>query len=176
MQPRLLAATGDPRRRLAELYAEYALLVAWFASRLLPRQDEVEDVVQEVFLIAARQLDSLTDPPKIRGWLKTVTLRRVARLLRWKKVRARFGVAKGHEGSEQWLASPDASPEDRAALRELLQSLEKLPTDLQIAWTLRHLHEESLESVAELAGCSLATAKRRIAAAEVRLRTEVRDG
>jgi RNA polymerase sigma-70 factor (ECF subfamily) len=160
---------------LARLYAEYARFVAWFASRLLTRQDEVEDVVQEVFLIAARQLDSLTDPPKIRGWLKTVTLRRAARVLRWKKVRARFGVAKGSESTEQWVASPDASPEDRAALRELLATLEGLPTDLRIAWTLRHLHEESLDSVAELAGCSLATAKRRIAAAEARLRMELQD-
>src|SRR5258706_1261652 len=148
--------SGEPRERLAQLYAEYARFVAWFASRLLTRQDEVEDVVQEVFLIAARQLDSLTDPPKIRGWLKTVTLRRAARVLRWKRVRARFGMTKGSESAEQWVASPDASPEDRAALRELFATLDELPTDLRIAWTLRHLHEEPLDNVAELVGCSLA--------------------
>lgn len=160
---------------LGKLYADYARFVAWFASRLLTRQDEVEDVVQEVFLIAARHLDNLTDPPKVRGWLKTVTLRRASRVLRWKRVRARLGIANRSEGSDQWLASPEASPEDRAVLLELLATLERLPTDLRIAWTLRHLHEESLESVAELAGCSLATAKRRIAAAEVRLRKELQD-
>ena len=160
---------------LGQLYAEYARFVAWFASRLLTHQDEIEDVVQEVFLIAARHLDSLTDPPKIRGWLKTVTLRRASRVLRWKRVRARFGMTNRGDGSEQWLASPEASPEDRAALLELLATLELLPTDLRIAWTLRNLHEESLESVAQLAGCSLATAKRRIAAAEARLRTELQD-
>jgi len=147
---------GKPKDRLAELYAEYARFVAWFASRLLPRQDEVEDVVQEVFLIAARHLDSLTDPPKVRGWRKTVTLRRASRVLRWKRVRARFGMTNRSDGSEQWLASPEASPEDRAVLLELLATLERLPTDLRVAWTLRKLHEESLESVAELAGCSLA--------------------
>jgi RNA polymerase sigma-70 factor (ECF subfamily) len=165
--------SGEPRERLAQLYAEYARFVAWFASRLLTRPDEVEDVVQEVFLIAARNLDSLTDAPQTRGWLKTVTLRRAARLLRWKKVRARFGMTQGTENSEQWLAAPDASPEDRAALRELLAALNDLPTDWRIAWTLRHLHEESLDEVAKLAGCSLATAKRRIAAAEAHLRTEL---
>jgi RNA polymerase sigma-70 factor (ECF subfamily) len=172
-EPRL-SGPGEPPG-LGKLYAEYARFVAWFASRLLTRQDEVEDVVQEVFLIAARHLDSLTDPPKVRGWLKTVTLRRAARVLRWKRVRARLGMTNRSEGSDQWLASPDASPEDRVVLLELLATLERLPTDLRIAWTLRHLHEESLESVADLAGCSLATAKRRIAAAEVRLRTELQD-
>jgi RNA polymerase sigma-70 factor (ECF subfamily) len=160
---------------LAELYAEYARFVAWFASRLLTRQDEVDDIVQEVFLIAATNLDSLSDPPKIRGWLKTVTLRRAGRLLRWKKVRARFGIAAGMQGAEEWVASPDASPEDRAALREVLSVLDKLAVDLRIAWSLRHLHKESLEDVAELVGCSLATVKRRIAAAEARIHEEVSD-
>ena len=168
-------ASGGSRERLAELYTAYAHFVAWFASRLLTRQDEVEDVVQEVFLIAAANLDSLGDPPKIRGWLKTVTLRRAGRLLRWKKVRARFGMAAGMQGSEDWIASPDASPEDRAALREVLSVLDKLTVDLRIAWSLLHLHKESLEDVAQLAGCSLATAKRRIAAAEERIRAELSD-
>ena len=74
-QPTLLRSEGA-RERLAKLYAEYARFVGWFASRLLTRPDEVEDIVQEVFLIAATNLEKLTDPPQIRGWLKTVALRR----------------------------------------------------------------------------------------------------
>ncbi|HEX3850782.1 MAG TPA: sigma-70 family RNA polymerase sigma factor [Polyangiaceae bacterium] len=137
--------------------------------------DEARLVVQEVFLIAATNLGSLSEPPKIRGWLKTVTLRRAGRLLRWKKVRARFGMAAGMQGSEEWIASPDASPEDRAALREVLSVLDDLPVDLRIAWSLRHLHKESLEDLAHLVGCSLATAKRRLVAAEERIRAEIAD-
>ena len=165
-----------PRDRLAELYTEYARFVAWFASRLLPRQDEVEDVVQEVFVIAAQHLDDLSDPPKIRGWLKTVTLRRAGRLLRWKRVRARFGIGRDARPIEEYVAAPGASQEDRAALQELLRVLEGMPTDVRIAWSLRYMHEETIESVAELAGCSLATAKRRIAAAQRLIREELSDG
>lgn len=171
------SAPGGKRQRLAELYDAYAPLVAWFASRLLSRREEVEDVVQEVFVIAAENLDNLTDPPKIRGWLKTVTLRRVGRRLRWARVRARFGaVSTSSEGAEDLVASPQASPEDRAALRELYAALRRLPLDLRVAWTLRHLHEESLEDVAELTGCSLATAKRRISAAQERIQKDLGDG
>jgi RNA polymerase sigma-70 factor (ECF subfamily) len=57
-----------------------------------------------------------------------------------------------------------------------LRVLEAMPTDLRIAWSLRHMHEETIESVAELTGCSLATAKRRIAAAQRVLREELSDG
>jgi RNA polymerase sigma-70 factor (ECF subfamily) len=164
------------RDRLAELYAEYARFVAWFASRLLTRQDEIEDVVQEVFLIAAKSLDQLRDPPKIRGWLKVVTLRRAARLLRWKRVRSRLGIVPLKSAVEEWVAAPEASPEDRAALRELLAVLDRLPTDLRIAWSLRYMHEETVESVAGLTQCSLATAKRRIAAAQRLINKELLDG
>ena len=136
---------------------------------------DVEDVVQEVFLIAARRLDDLQDPPKIRGWLKTVTLRQAGRLLRWKRVRARFGFATVTESIEDLVASPGAGPEDRAALRELLFVLDRMSPDLRIAWSLRYLHDETIESVAELIGCSLATAKRRIAAAQKGIDRELSD-
>ena len=179
LQPKVAGPTALPNLgsgdRLAELYAQYARFVAWFASRLLTRQEEVEDVVQEVFLIAAKRLDDLKDPPKIRGWLKVVTLRRAGRLLRWKRVRARFGMGAPASGAEELVASPGASPEDRAALRELLAVLERMPTDVRIAWSLRYMQEETIESVAELTGCSLSTAKRRIASAQRRIDEELSD-
>lgn len=169
------APSAEPRQQLARLYADYAQLVAWFASRLLTRPEEVEDVVQEVFVIAASNLPNLSNPPKIRGWLKTVTLRRVGRRLRWAKLRARLGMGPAPSDAIELVAAPQASPEDRAVLRQLFQVLGELPVELRIAWTLRHLHEEPLEAVAELAGCSLATAKRRIAAAQQRIQKELGD-
>jgi RNA polymerase sigma-70 factor, ECF subfamily len=174
-QPRPAPTAADPRQRLAQLYADYAQLVAWFASRLLTRPEEVEDVVQEVFVIAASNLGNLTDPPKIRGWLKTVTLRRVGRRLRWARLRARLGMGPAPSDAIELVAAPQASPEDRAVLRQLFRVLGELPVELRIAWTLRHMHEEPLEVVAELAGCSLATAKRRIAAAQQRIQKELGD-
>ncbi|HEX2876737.1 MAG TPA: sigma-70 family RNA polymerase sigma factor [Polyangiaceae bacterium] len=174
-QPHPAPTAGDPRQRLAQLYADYAKLVAWFASRLLTRPEEVEDVVQEVFVIAASNLRDLTEPPKIRGWLKTVTLRRVGRRLRWARLRARLGIGPAPSDAVELVAATHASPEDRAVLRQLFQVLGELPVEQRIAWTLRHMHEEPLETVAELAGCSLATAKRRIAAAQQRLQRELGD-
>lgn len=172
-RPQLLAV--DPRQRLAQLYADYAQLVAWFASRLLTRPEEVEDVVQEVFVIAASNLRNLTDAPKIRGWLKTVTLRRVGRRLRWARLRARLGIGPAPSDTIELVAASQASPEDRAVLRQLFRVLGELPVELRIAWTLRYMHEEPLEAVAELAGCSLATAKRRIHAAQQRIQKELGD-
>ena len=58
------------------------------------------------------------------------------------------------------------SPEDRALLVGLYRCLDRLPLEQRLAWVLRHVQGEQLEDVARLCSCSLATAKRRIAAAE----------
>lgn len=166
---------AEPRARWAQLYEDNARYVAWFASRLLSRRDEVEDIVQEVFLIAARNLETLSNPAEARGWLKTVALRRATRRLRWQRVRTGFGLLPA-DAIDESLVATDADPEASARLRQLLTVLETLPTPIRIAWSLRYLHEERLESVAELCGCSLSTAKRRIEAAQLRITEAFNDG
>ena len=126
-------------------------------------------------MIAMANLDTLVDPPQIRGWLKTVALRRAVRKIRWARVRARFGLGSNQLSQDTIVASPDASPEDRAALAELFRVLEKMPVELRLAWSFRYLSEETIESVATYCGCSLATAKRRIAAAQERINEELSD-
>ncbi len=169
----LLQSEGE-RARLGRLYDEYAKFVAWFASRILSSPQEVEDTVQEVFMIAAKSLAQLQEPAQIRGWLKTVTVRHALRRLRWRRVRTGFGLLHP-DAIDETLISADANPEDRAALRHILEALEDMPPNLRLAWSLRYLHEETVETVAELCACSLATAKRRIAAAQLRIKGEAGD-
>ena len=58
------------------------------------------------------------------------------------------------------------SPERRALLARVYQVLDKIAVEQRLAWTLRYVEGEKLERVAEQCGCSLATAKRRIASAQ----------
>jgi RNA polymerase sigma-70 factor (ECF subfamily) len=53
--------------------------------------------------------------------------------------------------------------------------LDELPAAERLAWTLRHVEGERLEQVARQCGCSLATAKRRIAAAQDAIEQAVSD-
>jgi len=164
----LAAVTPLPVRDATPLdldsaFRRYARYVAAVALRLLARDDEVDDVVQEVFLTALRKLGSLRDPDAIRGWLATVTVRVAGRRLRRRKMWAFFGV--GTEGGYEEVAATGATAEDRALLARVYAVLDGLPVAERIAWTLRHVEGERLEQVAALCGCSLATAKRRIAAA-----------
>ena len=52
----------------------------------------------------------------------------------------------------------------------LLLALAALPLELRTAWLLRHVMGCAVEETAEACGCSLATVKRRISAADEQIR------
>ena len=80
------------------------------------------------------------------------------------------------EGSHDYAEvahSARLSPEDAALLAEVYQVLDRMPERARLAWSLRHVDGEKLEDVADHCGCSLATAKRRIATAQMQLQKEL---
>jgi RNA polymerase sigma-70 factor (ECF subfamily) len=156
---------------LETLYERYAPYVAAVASRILGRAAEVEDVVQDVFAVAVRGLTRREDAGEIKGWFAKVTVRRCLRQLRFRKIWALVDLAA--DPSYDRLADPGAGPEERQLVIEVYRALDRVPARERVPWTLRHVEGESLERIAELCGCSLATAKRRIASAHEKLQTEV---
>src|SRR5262245_61741152 len=63
------------------LFRRYAPYVAVIAHRLLGRDDEVDDTVQEVFIAAYRGLGAIRDPNAVKGWLARVAVRSARRRL-----------------------------------------------------------------------------------------------
>ncbi len=166
-----------------ELFRTYGQYVAQVALRVLGRDDEVDDVVQEVFLVVMADLDQLRNPLAVRGWLKTVTVRKAYRVLK-QRGRRRLWAMLGLGSSVETLAVDSTSyplsaqscnPEDRVLLVRIYRLLDELPAQERLAWTLRYVEGEQVETVASLCGCSLATAKRRIAAAQTFLARTLSD-
>jgi len=153
---------------LDKLYARYAPYVAAIATRILGRQAEVEDVVQEVFSLAVGGLRRREDHREIKSWLATVTVRRSVQQLRLRSFWSAFDLA--DEPSYEMLAEQGSAPDERELVSDVYRALDKLPPRQRVPWVLRHVEGQSLEQVAELCECSLATVKRRIAAAHERIR------
>ncbi len=147
----------------ATLYRDYGRYVGAVALRILGRDDEVDDVVQEVFLSAIQGLGALRDADALRGWLRTITVRTARGRLQRRRFHAWLGLDRVPNYED--LVAPGASPEHRALLAAVYRRLDGLPVADRLAWSLRHIEGEPLEEVARLCECSLATAKRRIAAA-----------
>jgi RNA polymerase sigma-70 factor (ECF subfamily) len=162
------SADDDPHDFTA-LFRRFAPYVGRIALSVLGTADEVEDVVQEVFVTAHRHLGTIRDRAATKAWLSRIAVREAARRLRRRRVKRVLGIA-GDVADSPHLADHGATPEERAMLLSVYRALDRLGTAERLAWTLRHVEGERLDAVAQLCGCSLATAKRRIAAANAHVR------
>jgi RNA polymerase sigma-70 factor (ECF subfamily) len=143
----------------------YSPYVARLAYRLLGRDGEVDDVVQDVFVAFLRFRHHIREPAAIRSWLATTTVRTAHKRLRtrMRRLRALLRLEGDHSKSEP--TAQGVSPEEHTALLRIHEALRAVPAKARIAWVLRYLEQETNEDVARLCRCSLATAKRRIALA-----------
>jgi RNA polymerase sigma-70 factor (ECF subfamily) len=174
-RPRLVVAaepasgSSEPTQPLGieELFRRHAAAVASLGLAMLQSVEEADDLTQDVFVRAWRAIDRLEDREAARPWLMTIAIRLArTRLRRRKLTRLLFRT----EAPElEPIASAVVLPEHRDMLRHLNGVLEQLPAELRIAWVLRHIQEETVQSMADLCGWSLSTAKRRLQAAETRV-------
>ncbi len=73
---RLVASARDGNRAaFGELYARYARMVHGILLARVPLED-VDDLVQDVFLLALRRLSTLREPAAFGGWLATIARNR----------------------------------------------------------------------------------------------------
>ncbi|HEX6272207.1 MAG TPA: sigma-70 family RNA polymerase sigma factor [Polyangiaceae bacterium] len=152
---------------IEELFRRHAASIASLGLAMLQNVEEADDLVQDVFLRAFRALDRLEDPEGARPWLMTIAVRLArTRLRRRKLTRLLFRF---DEPDFEQIAAPGALPEHRDLVKRLQLILDKMPVELRIAWVLRHVQTETVESIAELCGWSLSTAKRRIQEAHERV-------
>lgn len=144
-----------------ELFRRFAPYVGAIALKILGRDDEVDDLVQEVFIKAHRGLSKLKDPQAVRPWLATITVRMARRRLRLYWFSRVFRLNEVGEG----LVDSQASPEQRALVSSVYRLLEKMPANERIVWVLRQVEGQTLEQIAEICECSLSTVQRRLRAA-----------
>jgi RNA polymerase sigma-70 factor, ECF subfamily len=157
------------------LYRRFAPYVAVVAARLLGRDDELDDLVQDVFLQALHGISQLRDRDAVKGWLARVTVRLAVRRLRRRRLLRALLPGATSQDYEQ-LAAPDASPEQRALLAKVYRVLDELPARARVIWLLRHVLGEPLHAIVALTGASQSTVQRKLREAEAHLGKELGDG
>lgn len=157
--------TGD-RAAFEQLYRRHAQFAFKLAVRLQGSAHDIEDIVHDAFLKAQARIGSLLDPGSFRGWLGSIVVNEVRLRMRRGRLLRALRLQSADPVDLDSLASEAASPEVRAQLAQVYGMLRLMATEERIAWTLRFVERHQLEEVAELTGCSLATVKRRLLAAQ----------
>jgi len=151
------------------LYRRHVGFALNVAVRIQGSGVDVEDVVHDAFLRAHQRLNELRDSSLFRSWLGSIVVRLVRTRLRRRRLLSVLGLGSAEPVDLDAIASDEASPEVRAQLAQVYALLQTVPADERIAWTLRYIERHRLEVVADMVGCSLATAKRRISRAHKHL-------
>lgn len=160
-----MAKKGDRLAREA-LYRRHAGFAMNLAVRIQGGPADVEDVTHDAFLRAFHRLGELRDAALFRPWLGAIVVRLVRTRLRRVRLLRTLGLGSADSVDLDAIASSEAGPEARAQLAQVYALLRTLNPNERIAWTLRFIERQPLESVAALSGCSLATAKRRLRRAQ----------
>jgi RNA polymerase sigma-70 factor (ECF subfamily) len=148
------------------LFHEYASLVERTVGRILGLDDELPDVVQEVFFRALRSVHRIRDPQALTDWLLQITICTATDWIR-KRKRRRWLVFR----DPGQLEEPAGLPIDEAgreAVRATYAVLDRLRIEERLVFVLRYLDGMELNQVAAACDCSLATVKRRLGRAMAR--------
>ena len=142
-----------------ELIRRHQSRVFATARRYSRREDEVEDIVQEVFLKAFERLPGFRFEAPFEHWLMRVTVRTCYDFLRVHQRTREHSFADLSDEEEDWLerfrAEPDDADERAAAARALVGRLmETLPPDFRLVIQLLEIEERSIREIHELTGWS----------------------
>lgn len=156
-------------RDVERLYSEHATLVWRSLLRLGVWESQVEDAVQDVFLVAHRKLHEYEGRSTATTWLYGIALR-VAK--DYRRAEARLEKRKARLTREQAVEpTVGEGPADALARKEanrlLHQLLDLLPAEQRELLVLVDLEGLSIGEVAPLVGLRLRTCQRRLKSARL---------
>lgn len=164
-----LAASGD-RSAYERLVRRCSGLVSALALAVVGDVGRSEDVAQEVFVAAWKDLSRLRNPRTFLPWLRGMTRHLALRTLRDKHVPTEASVLEGY-ADEQAGASERLEAAERERL--LSEALMELEVDDREVLLVYYREGQSLRQVASLLDLSEPAARKRLSRARARLRAGV---
>jgi RNA polymerase sigma factor (sigma-70 family) len=145
------ACIGGDRDAFAQIVTRYQALIASIAYSATGSIGQSEDLAQETFVVAWRQLKSLQDASKLRAWLCGIARRLTANALR-RELREPSQQAQSLEEVMETPAA-EAMPVEQAISHEeeaiLWRSLHQIPENYREPLILFYREDQSVERVAE---------------------------
>lgn len=157
------------------LVTKYQPRVFATARRYARREDEVEDIVQEVFLKAFQKLSSFRGDAPFEHWLMRLAVRTCYDFLRSHQRNREMSFSELSGETTDWLerfvADPSDADETASAARALVQRvLSQLSPPARLVITLLEIEDRSVKEVAALTGWSVPVVKVRAFRARAEMR------
>jgi len=157
------------------LVKKYSPRVFATARRYARREDEIADIVQEVWLKAFQKLASFRGEAPFEHWLMRMAVRTCYDFLRAHQRNRESSFTDLTEPEDDWLerfaADPASAPEDAQAAKLLVdRALEQLSPPARLVITLLEIEDRPIKEIAQLTGWSVPLVKVRAFRARAELR------
>ncbi len=160
------------------LYEYFAPRIYNFLFRLLGSRDDAEDVAQQTFLNALRQLRTLRDAEQVESWIYRIARNEVYLRFRRKKAVSLDDEEVDIDTGKLEESRLHANPEKlllNAELGSVIQSvLNSLPTKLREVFVLAVIQGLSYQDITGIVGRSLLSVKTDIYRARLLVKEELR--
>ncbi len=163
---------ADSFRLLVERHGRTIFRVAY---RMTGNEHDADDVVQEAFLRAYRQIDRFEERANFSTWLHRIAINCSLDLLRARGRHDKHHISESEEGEmSRTIQSNDPQP-DRLLLSSELQqavsaALERLSGNERTAFVLRHFEGMPIEEIGKTLGIQAGAAKHTVFRAVRKLR------
>jgi RNA polymerase sigma-70 factor, ECF subfamily len=172
------AAKGGDVGAFEQLVKRYDRNVFRIAQHITQNREDAEDVVQEAFLKAYRNLQQFQGQSKFYTWLVRIAVNEALMKLRRRKPERTVSLDEDIKTEEDsvprevadWSPNPEQQY-NQAELREILtKTIQGLPSSFRTVFVLRDVEGLSTEETAEALELSIPAVKSRLLRARLQLR------
>jgi RNA polymerase sigma-70 factor (ECF subfamily) len=174
----LEALRAGDKNEFARLVEAYSGVIYRLAIKMLENPQDAEDVLQETFIKAYRNLPRFDGRSSISTWLYRIATNEALMLIRRRK-HVNVSIDEPLETDEQeqmplqitdWCCLPEEEMMSTEAREYMDRAIDDLPYTLRVVFLLRDIEGLSTHEAAEVLELSEAAVKTRLSRARLRLR------
>jgi RNA polymerase sigma-70 factor (ECF subfamily) len=181
-------ARGKNEAAFEELVSRYEDKLYRLAMRFVRNETDAQEILQDAFLSAWRNLPTFEGRAQFGSWMYRVTVNAALMLLRSRNRHPEVTVddveptalndavaesGQTMRGSSDWSVRADEQLQSAEMRKHIQASVDALPDGLRTVFLLRDVEELSTEDTAEMLGLSVPAVKTRLHRARLALRTAI---
>ncbi len=171
-------ATAGDVSAFGELVNRHQRAVYGIVSRMVNDRDEIDDIVQEIFVQAYRSIGRFRGDSAFSTWVYRIAVNMTIKQMKKIKLRQASSLDDPAAGLGEQLAAadcdrPDELAERNAANQALKQAVARLPEIHQAVVVLHYFQNCSCDEIAKTMGCSVGTVWSRLHHACKKLKAEL---
>jgi RNA polymerase sigma-70 factor (ECF subfamily) len=160
----LVAVAAGSRQALEELYLSYHRRLVRFLSRITPRYENVEEIINDTFMVVWQSANDFRYASQVSTWIIGIAYRTALKSLRRQKNHA---AARSLDDCPEQTIDPTSETEVEDWLKH---GLNQLPAEQRLTLELAYNMGHSLEEIAVITDSPVGTVKARMFHAREKLR------